>query len=144
MNRFVMVYSVGDGCTYSCEVVVPIEADSKEEIYVKFSEEAMRVRQEYEEHVEKRHELLRNACGPNYWHKETPTEVLAKTNELRTNTDFKLFGRKFDASDFTSHLETVKVKKKGRDEVTIGDVQFDSGNVEIFTLDEWFANGKTE
>ncbi len=133
MNRFVLKYTVGDGCTYSCDIVVPIEAESIEEIYVKLSEKALAVAKEYEEHEQERYRLLRI-------NRETGDEsAYEKVKALRDNMDFELFGRKFDAHDLTFKPTTRTPKKKGRTETVYGERQFDSSIV-ILTLDQWFAD----
>ncbi len=40
MIRLVVTYSVGDGCTYSCEVVEPITYESAEHAIVDFEDQA--------------------------------------------------------------------------------------------------------
>jgi len=121
MNRF----------TFSCEVIVPIEAESVEEIYVKLSEMALASAKEYEQHNIERYRLLKI-------NRETGDETAyEKVKTLRTDACFELFGRKFDAHDLTYRQEKLIEKKKGRAETIYGEREF--AGVEILTLDEWFA-----
>jgi hypothetical protein len=40
MSKLVLIHTIGDGCTYSCERVVPIVHPSKEDALLEFQEAA--------------------------------------------------------------------------------------------------------
>lgn len=146
MNRFVLIYSVGDGFTYSADIVVPIEAESKEEIYVKLSEEALRVVNECEANQNERDRLLREyvekPIRPTKAQSDAEFEKMQSTiSKLNFSTEFVLFDRKFDAVNLTYRPQTTKEKKKGRTETIYGELAFDS-SVQIYSVDEWFEQDK--
>lgn len=129
MNRFVLTYTFGSGMDWF-DAVEPIEADSKEEIYVKLSEKAVEVWNEYQAHSDRRAVASKLFFSKSEKQK-TPADVKAYQEAcagLRTDTEFVLFDRKFDALNLL--VENPKFPKER---------EFDHHNVTIQTLDEWFA-----
>lgn len=120
--RLVVRFGIGDGYTWSADIVTPVECESPEQMLVDYENEVNRAvsafhhnRKMYEERQTKLNTLRRN--------KATADELIAEMQaekDLLQDDQVNLFGHKYSLDQFWSFdFKSIH-------------------SIEIFTVDEWF------
>ena len=125
MERLIVRYSVGDGCTYACDVVKPLEYSSKEQAKLDFGSLILEHQQTLEKHQEayaKWNNRFHSLSSP-----EKRAEALKEQPRYPTVLDFKFGGQTFSFSDFFEYNYNA-----GKNEYVINEPDF-------MTIDEWFS-----
>lgn len=120
--KLVVLFTTGDGCTWSQDHVVPVECESAEKLLVDFEAEVMRAaaqreleQQEYERFSKGYMKLRSNAKST----EEDWAALLSSRSSYDTNVNF--LGKSWALSTFYDHVNKEPF------------------TIDILTLDEWFA-----
>jgi hypothetical protein len=127
MERLVLLYTVGDGCTYSCDEVVPITYESKESAILDFGSKILEVEQiqeTYHTQSSQWQNRLNSLSSP-----EKKSEHF-KSRPQSPKDSFEFAGKTFFTSSFYSSEYNQKTQETDRvfNEPT------------SLTLDEWYQS----
>ena len=123
--RLVMIYNVGDDCTYSCEVIRPIEYESKEKAILDFGSKLLEVQELFNKYEKER------AVWQNRYDSISFAEKKMKVFHERPESpsgSFSFGGQNFNKSDFFSSNYNSDTEEY---EESVNEPDFK-------TLDEWF------
>lgn len=130
MAKLVMLYTVGDGCTYSCDIVEPIIYESKEKAAEDFLMKIMEI-EEAQAKANKAIAIWQNRLNSIQTSSPKWMEVY-KTKPPEASGSFSFGGRQFDAYSF---YEEIYDSKKERYERTFVEPRF-------ITVEEWYGDKK--
>jgi hypothetical protein len=122
-----MLYTVGDGYTYSCDQVIPITYESKEAAILDFGSRILEIEQSlsaYEDQFTQWENRLQSLSSP-----EKKADHY-KNRPQEPKDSFELGGKTFHASTFYSFDYNEKTEKTER--------TFNEPT--ILTLDEWYKS----
>lgn len=123
--RLVMIYNVGDDCTYSCEIIKPIEYESKEKAILDFGSKLLEVQENFNKYS-KADDLWQNRYN-SISSAEKKMKVYKERPERPTES-FSFGGQTFYKSEFV----------KSRYDSDSSDYKEYINEPEFKTLDEWF------
>lgn len=120
--RLVVRFGIGDGYTWSADIVTPVECESPEQMLVDYENEVHRAvaacehnAKMYKEQQTKLNHLRRKKASP-----DEMLAVLRAEHDWKQDQDMNLFGHKYALEQFWS-FEYKSIHP-----------------IEIFTVDEWF------
>lgn len=120
--RLIVRFGVGDGCTWSADIVKPVECESPEQMLVDYETEVQRAAaacahnfEKYKEQQTTLNNLRRKKASA-----EDMLAVLRAEKDWKQDQDVNLFGQTYSLEQFWSF-----------DHKTVYPI-------EIFTVDEWF------
>jgi hypothetical protein len=120
-----MLYTVGDGCTYSCDVVKPIVYESIEKAKIDFGTKILEV-EEAQAEYQKKYEQWNNRLQSTS--KSEKRMELFKERPESPSDEFSFGGQRFSASSF---YYSEYDSKKERSEQFYSEPDF-------ISLDEWY------
>lgn len=120
--KLVVRFGIGDGYTWSADIVTPVECESPEQMLVDYENEVNRAvaacahnRKMYDEQEAKLNNMRRKKAPP-----EEMIAVLRAEKEWKQDQDVNLFGHQYSLEQFWS-FEYKQIHP-----------------IEIFTVEEWF------
>lgn len=125
--RLVIIYTVGDGCTYSAEVVEPLNYESVQAAKLDFGSKLLEISEAISKY-EVAHQVYQNQLN-SISSKNVEKKMKLKANEPKyPQTDFDFGGRRFQFHSF------VYDNYDERSKLSIKELK----EPDFYTIDEWF------